>query len=251
MSQGSAEISDKITLLVFKDNYAARTFQIPLSWISRFGLALGAVLALSLVSTFTAFKYYRVAVKTNPIRVQDLEQEINDLRANLKNLESKPTSTPSNTKTISPVDGKSIPIFSSFPLSIQTQIPDASTLPFKIQSIETLWMGKTLRVKFSLNYTKGDEGTQEGKVLILARGPESLLAYPAGSFNRVGSESLFNPEQGESFSVSRFREVKADFGPMHSTDSIQEVEIFIFTHQSQLLSYQKIPLPPQKKTKDP
>src|SRR3954471_4861249 len=94
MNQGSTEISGKVTVLVFKDNYAARTFQIPLNWISRFGIFLGILVGLTTASVFIAFKYYRVAVRTDPSRVQDLEQELTDLRSNLKSLDAKaPDST--------------------------------------------------------------------------------------------------------------------------------------------------------------
>lgn len=262
MAQGSAEISDKVTVLVFKDNYAARTFQIPLSWISRFGIFLGVFAAVTTVSVFTAAKYYQIAAKTDPSRVQDLEQEITDLRANLKKAESRPSeliaaSTPraaaspilissqgshpkSGIPSSAPLTPSGTPFFTEFPANISNSIPDPSTLAFSIRPPKTQWRGKTLRVQFALQYTKQDQGNQQGRILILARGPETLLTYPSGVLNPTGTENLINPMNGEFFSVSRFREVKADFGPVANQKTLNEIEIYIFNKEGQILAYQKI-----------
>jgi hypothetical protein len=102
------------------------------------------------------------------------------------------------------------------------------------------WRGKTLRVDFNLQYTHANKGSQQGKILILARGPETLLAYPDSAFAPVGSPSLVLPDHGEYFSVSRFREVNAEFGPLRSTNVIQEVEILLFNKEGKLIVYQRV-----------
>lgn len=270
MNQGPAGISNKVTVLVFKDNYAARTFQIPLSWISKFGIFLGILVGLTSTSIFLAVKYYQVALKTDPSRVQDLEQELVDLRTSQKNIETKgtdspaaPSSTshapstpgtpvatesPANPKTSDSVPaGEGSPlVFSGFPAQAISQAPAPSTLSFAIQSQKATWIGRNLRVQFALQYTKQDQGNQQGRIVILARGPENLLAYPAGVFNSAGSGSLIDPDKGEFFSVGRFREVKADFGPLRTQQSISLVEVFIFSKDGQILAYEKI-LPGVKK----
>jgi hypothetical protein len=255
MGQGSKEISDKVTVLVFKDNYAARTFQIPLNWISRFGIFLGLLFGLTVTSVFFAIKYYRVAVKTDLSRVQDLEQELTDMRANLKSVDAK-ASDPSHTLITPPAPAHiaeakakaSVPepipvgnglLFAAFPASVSSDIPDPSTLSFSVKNPRAQWRGKNLRVQFALEYTKEDKGTQTGRILVLARGREALLAYPEGVFNHVGASELIAPENGESFSVSRYREVKADFGPVRNQQALDEVEIFIFSKENQILAHQK------------
>ena len=72
--------TDKVTVMVFKDNYAARTFQVPLSWISRLGLILGALGLITFYSVFLSVKYYRVSRAADPTRLHDLELEIERLR---------------------------------------------------------------------------------------------------------------------------------------------------------------------------
>ncbi len=252
MNHGANEISDKVTVLVFKDNYAARTFQIPLNWISRFGIFLTIIIGLGAISAFLAAKYYFVAAKNDPTHILELEQEVSDLKINIKTLESQvtaPVPLPSVThkaQNIQPLNSGNN--FSAFPITTmnaQTQIPDPASLPFSIQDPKATWRGKTLKVRFALQYLKEDRGHQEGKILILARGPESLFSYPPGTLNRIGSETLIIPDNGESFSVSKFREVQAEFGPLHSQNSILDVEIILFNPEGQILAYQKVT--PQKK----
>ncbi|MGZ3708165.1 MAG: hypothetical protein ACXWPM_04980 [Bdellovibrionota bacterium] len=63
-------------------------------------------------------------------------------------------------------------------------------------------------------------------------------------FAAPDAESLIAPDKGEFFSVSRYREVKADFGPVRSQDSLKDVEILIIASNGQILIDQK--LQPQK-----
>jgi hypothetical protein len=276
MNLGNTEISDKVTVIVFKDNYAARTFQVPIQWISKLGICLGILLAATVVSSFLSIKYYRIASKSEPAHVQELEQELTDLRINLKNLENQgPETAPkallpdltrlaqnsaTNTSTTdsshTPLPGQilskspteeALPIFSAFPHKLksvsESQTPDPSHLPIKLQSTSIAWHGKSLHIRFALQYILPDHGNVEGKILLLARGPDSLWSYPKGTVNRVGSESLLAPEQGEFFSFSRYREVKAAFGPVASHETLQEVEIFLFHKDGHVLVYQKLSVP--------
>jgi len=266
MNPGNTEISDKVTVLVFKDNYSARTFQVPLRWISKFGLFLSILIGVTAISAFLAIKYYRIASRSDPTHVQELEQELTDLRINLKNLESKAVETTQHVTTSnnaasqsvgpnstansenpdrkksapSQISSNQLPVFTAFSSSVQTQIPDPSSIPISILSPKLKWRGSTLRVQFALQYSRSDGSNQEGKILILARGPESLLSYPSGTVNKVGTENLLSPEKGEPFSVSRYREVKANFGPVRFRSDIQEIEILLFNKEGQILAYQKV-----------
>lgn len=264
----SKEKPDNVTLMVFKDNFAARTFQIPVSWFSRFGIFLGLLIGVAITSVFVAVKYYRIAQHSDLAHLQDLEQELAEAKANASSAASSqaspqqtaaaaPTnpSTPSaalpvqpDTNAVPPATG--VPIsFNELPSSFQLQVPDRSTLNFTLQPPTATWRGKSLRVKFAFQYTKTDQGTQQGRIFILARGPDTLLGYPTGIFRPQGDPVLIDLEKGESFSVSRFREVKADFPAVKSKESIQSVEIFILDSQSHLLAYEKIS-PKQSSTRE-
>lgn len=263
--RGTSDVND-VTVLVFKDNFSSRTFRIPLSWISRFGFALGACAAASLILLFLTVKYYRMARNSNPVRVMELEGELDELRASYKSVEAKasaaslaaatkpapapadkpagaaspvpvPTVTVTATATPSaanPVTPTRATLFSAVPLSKLAKMPDPATLPFKLVQSKVVWRKNTLSVQFAIQYTSEDGGNQQGRIVILARGARTLMTYPEKVMNVAGADSLLQPDQGEYFSVSRFREVKADFGPV-PTDTLKTAEVLIFNTQGDLL----------------
>ncbi|MGK5084991.1 hypothetical protein WDW37_17010 [Bdellovibrionota bacterium FG-1] len=264
-----ASKADEVTILVFKENQAARTFQLSLNWIQRFGTLVGLLIGVTLLSAFFAIKYYRVARHTDPTHVNNIEQELSQLRTTNKTLEAKisqaavavtaPIATPAAPPVASapPVivsappaqapaviaPGGSIPLFSALPRQARNLSEGAAKLPFTVSPAKLTWTGKSLRVAFNLQYTATDEGSQQGRIIVLARGPETVLAYPNGVFSRAGAESLIGPKQGEYFSVSRFREVKAEFGQLKNASQILDVEILIVSLEGELIFYQKVVAP--------
>lgn len=237
MNQASNEPSDKVTVLVFKDNYAARTFQIPLVWISRLGILLGLIIGLTITSVVIALKYYRIAVASNPARVLDLEQELIDLKTNIKSSETTHPNTAAN-----PAAQTASSRFPLFAPGFGTTLPDPATLPISLQETKISWRGGFLKLRFAIEYRKEDGGSQQGRILILARGPSTLTTYPAGALNSVTAGYLLSPEKGEEFNVSRFREVKASLGPVASQKDLKEIEIFILNQENQPLIYQSLPV---------
>jgi hypothetical protein len=263
---------DEVTVLVFKDNDTSRSFQVSLGWITRLGLAMGAMVALAALSAFFALKFYRVARKSDPIRVVGLEQRIADLETANQGLEAKLTvaakgapapvsplteqapptaAAPLPTTDAAPpsASGASVAgsaLFSALPRKTQDLSADASKLPITVSPVRVNWGGRALKVSFNFQYVGVAHGNQQGRIIVLARGPNILMAYPEGVLNRAGAESLIQPEQGEFFSVSRFREVKADFPEIRGAgpNAIQDVEILIMSLEGQLLYYQKLPAAP-------
>lgn len=116
-------------------------------------------------------------------------------------------------------------------------------VPISIDAPRIFWKGRTLFVSFNIQFLTQGSGSQQGRIILLARGPETVLAYPDGVLNRAGSESLIAPEQGEYFSVSRFREVKAQFGPLNSQDSLTDLEIFLISQDGHALIYRSLAIP--------
>src|SRR6185295_18743666 len=93
-------------------------------------------------------------------------------------------------------------------------------------------------------------GNQQGRIVILARGPATVVAYPEQAFNPGSSPALIAPERGEYFSVSRYRETRAEFTGFANTDVLKEVEILIFGSPAgasdesgfELLIHQRVPI---------
>lgn len=253
-------------MLVFRNNDTSRSFQVSLGWITRLGFAIGAVVALALLCGFFALKFYRVARKSDPIRVIGLEQRITDLQNVNQGLESRLASAtqgssaaasstvntlplPAVTVTAAPVSappaslGSSI-LFGAMPPATRDLSADSGKLPITVSPARVSFgnSGRALKVSFNIQYGGTAPGSQQGRIIILARGPNTLFAYPDGVLSRAGAGSLILPQQGEYFSVSRFREVKADFPDLRSAalGQIQDVEILIMSLDDQLLFYQKI-----------
>lgn len=279
--------SNDVTVMVFKDNHAARSFQVPLEWITRFGFGVGILAAAALLSTFFALKYYRIAGKADLSHVISLEQQVGDLKSANRALESKaatttvnslpapaaiPTATttaaattsplpiPTVTVTVTPTATAAAPttasapvaasspmgtvaLFSALPRKSQDLSAQAAKLPITVSPAKTSWSssGRTFKVDFNIQYTGTDRGSQQGRIIVLARGAASLLAYPEGALARAGAESLIDPQQGEYFSVSRFRETRAEFTEVKGgAKGIKDVEILIFGSEGNLISYQKL-----------
>jgi hypothetical protein len=282
----SAEPSQKrdtLSVLIFKDNLAARSFKIPLSWIYRLSALLGLAGVVTVLSVGLAVKYYLIARRSDGARVIDLERRLGDLQLQLQTLQASPEAplvttpvitlpeatpipygpaqaspTPQATPVViakatpkpSPLATEASPPTSSSSSSIplpSTALQATQILPESVRmlgendalSIELVqtrvrWQGSILQVKFALQYIQDDGSNQTGRIVVLARGPSTTATHPASALNSRGG-ALIQPERGESFSVSRYRAGRADFGPVTSRDQIRTIDIFVFSRNQELL----------------
>jgi hypothetical protein len=89
--------------------------------------------------------------------------------------------------------------------------------------------------------------SQQGRIIVVARGPETLIVYPAGALRAADGNSLFDTEQGEYFSVSRFRETRLELPSVDST--LRSLEIFLIGNDTidekyKILIHETYPVPP-------
>src|SRR5690349_3210303 len=110
MPQKSAR---QLTVLVFRDNLNARTFRIPLRWITQFGWVLAAVFLTAALSVTLAI---RASLKSsssfhsnylNPNRVVELEEQLKEARNQIQALSAKPV-TPEATSAAPLIDPASV-----------------------------------------------------------------------------------------------------------------------------------------------
>ena len=159
---------------------------------------------------------------------------------------SSPLSIPTVSPTATPISDvqvrqESLVLFSAVPAASSsiagTRIPITLTPP------DVEWNVNKLKLKFSISYSESDGGRQQGRIVILARGPETLYAYPTGVLNAIDQPALIAPNRGEYFSVSRFRAVEAIFGPVHDRTELRDIQIVIFDESSRLLLTRGVAVP--------
>lgn len=245
-----------LILTVFSGHRASKTFQLPPEWVTRLGALLCVMIAITLTASGLAFRFYRMTTQLDPSRIKELEFQLSNMTQKAEQAKHAEVPTPavsaSASASVPPEEappehiGKPLTslnleqgLFSGLPLGIKRP-QDSSQVPIEIGDLKSEWSGKILNVYFNIRYVLKNGSNQQGRIVILARGPESMLAYPSGVLNPPGSASLISPEKGEYFSVSRFREVRAKFGPVQSKDAIHTVETLIFGGQDQLLFHQII-----------
>jgi hypothetical protein len=285
---------DQVTVVVFKDNYAARSFRVPLGWVSRLGAGFGFLLLSTALITLIAVKYYRLAHRGDPARIGALEEEIHELQATNESLQAKtkaameaasaaktvtpqatsaatttpvapaasvaPLATPPAIPTAPaqavPITAGNVLLFRDLPLGVLAPT-DPAAIPITVTLQKVAWRGKNLNVQFAIQYTGNGGGNQQGRIVILARGPSTLIAYPETAFNPGTAPALIAPERGEYFSVSRYRETRAEFTGITNPDALKEVEIMIFGSPAgvsdesgfELLIHQRVPIEAAAKPK--
>ncbi len=245
MRRGPTDLSDTVTILVFKDNFTSRSFQIPIKWITRFLSLLLIFFCVMTTSIIVAFKCYQFTSDTASVRTPELlsvEYPKKDL--DVKSLEK--SLDPHASPLVSTLEHSDSALENHLPLMpthlvSPAKVSDPQSFPILIQSLRAEWQEDQLKIHFVLQPKKND-GSQQGRVIVLARGPEVLLAYPGGVFNTENTGELLDVKKGEFFSVSRFREVNAEFGPFSAHDKITEIEIIIANKDGVIIEDQKTSL---------
>ncbi len=237
-------MSDRLTLVVFKDHLSSRTLTVRLAWLRAFSFALLSVIGLAVLAAALFFNAYRKTVASggvaSAIRVEELEKELADTKASYESVKQQALNSIAGGGAALAGASHS---FSLLPAEAMLEpVPGRETLPFRLEPIKAQWKGSTLQIRTAIEYAREDGGNQQGHFVILARGPQTVTAYPDGVFALQNSPSLIKPEGGEFFSVSRYREVKAEFGPFSRRDDVQSIEILIFDARKRLLFHDQIAL---------
>lgn len=246
-------MSDRLTLVVFKDHLSSRTLTVRLVWLRGFALALLSVISLAVIAGALFLNAYRKTLALgsvgSSIKVEEMEKELAEAKSAYETLKQQALNASSGS---APSLAGAVNSFTSLPPdSILEAIPAPETLPFRLEKLSAQWKGNTLQIRSAIEYTRDDGGNQQGHFVILTRGPQAVVAYPEGVFNSAGATSLIRPESGEFFSVSRYREIKADLGPFVRRDDVQSIEIFIFDPRKRLIYANRLGLEPKKTESTP
>lgn len=245
--------------------------------MTQFGLLLGALVVISASSLYFAVRYYREARRGDPGRVYELETELAELKSAYSELKSQaPASAPLAETKVEPVVSAptvaappvAAPVASTLPATVEatpvatdwlskllpTLMPSPDSVAIRLQNMKTWVSNGQIRVRGAFQYTRTDNGAQTGRFLIVAKGQgETIWVHPKAAWNPP-SDTTIAASRGESFSVGRFREIRADFGTVAYKKAVEEVRIMVFDRDGRQLIAQVIPVtsaPPKPVTAAP
>lgn len=256
--------SDKIlTVQVHHENLNPRTFRVPLRWIRQASVLAWVLLIISVVSSVFAAREYFSERSARPELVNDLENEIQELKIALEKKadpntpvvvlappknEAHPTA---NTQTATtqvdskasdekpaPAAGEAVSakdgVWSG--LAENIALPLAGSVPtIKVEDPKIEWQGKYVNFTANVLYRDPGKGSQQGHIVALSRSNDRIFAHPEGVLNTQNASFLFDPNRGEYFSVARFRVLKAHFGPFETQKQLAQIQVFFFDLNNKLI----------------
>jgi len=268
-SEPRPERQESVSWVVFQDDLAPRSFRISLASIERAGWLLGALVAALILALALSIRFFRLSrapaptgqaaeyaarLETSQDQNHSLEKELSRMKEELAQAKAAQASVQAATASAVPLPVPTqsqapepataqvqaptpvmAPIFSALPPNVASTPVPRESLPIELTAPTWNFKDKTLNLKFAIQYTRGDNGTQQGKIILLARGPSRIYAYPEGVLQTGPSNYLLEPARAEFFSVQRYREVIADFGPMLSREDIREVQIILLSLDGKVL----------------
>jgi len=250
--------TDKIlTVQVHHQNLDPRTFKVPIKWIHRTSLLAWLLIVISLTSIFFAVKTYRLKGGNQNAIIQDLEQEIRDLKKSNETLSSAASSSavsapaaPSTKASTSASDqnardtkpepeiGQALDASEGIWTGLAPHItlpPAGATPTVQLSDVKINWQGKFALVTGVVAYRDQGKGSQQGHLVVLARGRDRIFAHPDNVLNVPNSSFLFNAENGEYFSVARFRILKTKLGPFETPSQLGQIQVYLFDLDQKLI----------------
>jgi hypothetical protein len=242
-----APTQSRLNLVVFKDNLVARAFRLPLSWIFGAEVGLSLLILAIFLTGFLAIRYYRIAAGSDVSLFADMERQIESLHRQLDEAKSeKPKSETPPPATSQATTPPAVTIFDAFAPGIRP-IPPGTSVPIKLQDVRMRFGRGLLTVDYALAYTAEDGKNQQGRIILIARGPGYLLAHPAALLENPAKTTLFDPNEGEFFSVSRYRQGEAKFTLPAGVAARPKVELLIFDSDRRLMIRETLHAPEGEK----
>lgn len=251
------DYSDKIlTVQVHHQNLDPRTFKVPVRWIYRSSLLAWFLVILSIASTLFALKTYQMKGGNQSGLIQDLEKEIRDLKRTNDTLASNATASSSNSTvaTSTPASKSDDPNARDSKPEVElgqalegqegvwtglaphiTLPPAGSTSPVQLSDVKINWQGKFAVITGIVAYREQGKGSQQGHLVVLARGHDRIFAHPDTVLNIPSSSFLLDVDRGEYFSVARFRILKTKLGPFETPSQLSQIQVYLFDLENKLI----------------
>jgi hypothetical protein len=98
---------------------------------------------------------------------------------------------------------------------------------------------ENMTLQFDLSHSNPDSGQAvRGYIVVLLRSGNSVLSYPASVFN-LKDPAILNYTKGETFGVSRYRQVFAEFKNLPKIIGPIVFQILLFSHDGNVILSQQ------------
>jgi hypothetical protein len=246
-----------LTVTTSFEGLRPRSFRVPVQWFQRSAVIFTLAIIVAVSTSALLVRQRAMIQDASPQKLRELEDEIQSLRIALERKGTPvPESTqpkPGTTTDRLATDEPAPPPPGSVALSgkpgfwngLADGVTNRSNTPATIRTEQPRIVTRGKYVEFTLNvlFGKPGEGNQQGRIIALARGEDRLLIHPRGALNIDATRAVVDVDRGEFFSVSRFRVLKATFGPMETPGDLREIQVYFFDLQKNLILTETYPIP--------
>jgi hypothetical protein len=226
--------TDKVlTVQVHHQNLDPRTFKVPVKWIYRSSLLAWLLIVITLTSVFFAAKTYRMKTREQVLVTSEAPPATPSTSTTGNEEDTRASDNKPEAEAGQPLEAKDA-LWTGLAPNIVA--PPKGFVPnIDLGEVKINWQGKFATISGVVAYREQGKGSQQGHIVVLARGKDRIYAHPETALNTANSAHLFNAENGEYFSVSRFRLLKTKLGPFENQSQLEQVQIFIFDLENKLI----------------
>lgn len=211
----SARTKDPVKVLIFKDGDISRGVEVSENWLLRAGLLLLSLTAVTAVSAVLAFRVYW---HSRPFTDNALAPPVTV---------AEPMTPPSPAISVAaPAVAPVAPAVTAAPAAATlaenlsrfvAQLPTSSQASeanrLDVASPSATWSGRSIVVRFNIQtLTAESPGARQGRFIVLVYGKSGVVTFPMETLE-AAQPSRLNLRRGETYSVARFRSVRAVVDP--------------------------------------
>lgn len=223
-SAKNTSLSEDLTVILLRGNGSPRTFRLPLPALQRSLTALGFAFALAVLAAifFFLLNLFRftpdrvdipsllpsvtavtssTATPASGSKEDELQKEVTGLREDIAKLNF----AANGRKPLAPGANPGLLQFFG-PTNVAAEEKEIQVKNAKIVRDSA----KNIYLDFEIHNVDPEQKPVRGYIVVMAKTPAFLAVYPEGAFN-PSQNVVLDFTKGETFSVSRFRQVRATF----------------------------------------
>lgn len=216
----SARTKDPVKVLIFKDGDISRGVEVSENWLLRAGLLLLSLTAVTAVSAVLAFRVYwhsrpftDTALATAPApAISVAAPTVAPATPVVSAAPTAPTAAPGVTAPAAPTAAENLGRFVA-QLPTSSQASEANRLD--VASPSAAWSGRSIVVRFNIQtLTAESPGARQGRFIVVVYGKSGAVTFPMETLEAAQPQTArLNLRRGETYSVARFRSVRAVVDP--------------------------------------